>query len=146
MKKVTIHTDGACIGNPGPGGWAALLESGDKKLALKGGEKQTTNNRMELTAAIEALAALKEPCAVTLSTDSQYVKNGITSWIHSWKKNGWKTAAKKPVKNRELWERLDEMIARHDVKWKWVKGHAGDPRNEEVDSLANSEARRREWE
>ncbi|WP_029041986.1 ribonuclease HI [Cucumibacter marinus] len=134
---VIIHTDGACSGNPGPGGWGALLEFNGKTKALKGGEAETTNNRMELTAAIEALSALKRPCKVELHTDSSYVKDGITKWIHGWKRNGWKTAQKKPVKNAELWQALDEALKRHDVSFHWVKGHAGHDGNERADELAN---------
>ena len=134
---VTIHTDGACSGNPGPGGWGAVLAHGDTIKELKGGEALTTNNRMELTAAIEALNALKRPCAVELHTDSQYVKNGLQSWIHGWKKNGWRTADKKPVKNVELWQALDAAVARHTIDWRWVKGHNGDAMNERADQLAN---------
>ncbi|MFD1217880.1 ribonuclease HI [Microbulbifer celer] len=137
MKQVTIYTDGACRGNPGPGGWGALLMSGDAQKELSGGEALTTNNRMELMAAIQALTALKQRCKVDLHTDSQYVRQGITAWIHNWKKNGWKTASKKPVKNADLWQALDAAIAEHDVQWHWVKGHAGDPGNERADALAN---------
>ncbi|WP_320143273.1 ribonuclease HI [uncultured Cohaesibacter sp.] len=136
MSKVTIYTDGACSGNPGPGGWGALLTMGEHEKELCGGEANTTNNRMELTAAIEALNALKRACEVDLYTDSQYVKGGITGWIHGWKKNGWKTAAKKPVKNAELWQALDEALKRHKVDWHWVKGHAGHDGNERADELA----------
>ena len=136
MSKVIIYTDGACSGNPGPGGWGALLTMGEHEKALCGGEANTTNNRMELTAAIEALNALKRACEVDLYTDSQYVKGGITGWIHGWKKNGWKTAAKKPVKNAELWQALDEALKRHKVDWHWVKGHAGHDGNERADELA----------
>ncbi len=136
QNDVTIYTDGACSGNPGPGGWGALLKYGKVEKQLKGGAAETTNNRMELTATIEALNALKRPCNVKLYTDSQYVKNGITQWIHGWKRNGWKTSAKKPVKNAELWQALDEALARHTVSWNWVKGHAGDPGNETADQLA----------
>ncbi len=136
MKTVEIWTDGACSGNPGPGGWGALLRYGDREKELFGGEPETTNNRMELTAAIEALNALKEACEVKLTTDSQYVKGGITGWIHGWKKNGWKTANKKPVKNVELWQALDEAVSRHTVSWHWIKGHAGHPENEKADELA----------
>lgn len=135
---VTIHTDGACSGNPGPGGWGAVLNYNGHIKELKGGAAETTNNRMELTAAIEALNSLKRPCAVALHTDSKYVKDGLTGWIHSWKKNGWKTAAKKPVKNVELWQALDAAVARHDISWHWVKGHAGDEMNERADALANA--------
>ena len=137
MKQVTIYTDGACRGNPGPGGWGALLMSGSAEKELCGGESATTNNRMELMAAIQALAALKQRCKVDLHTDSQYVRQGITGWIHNWKKNGWKTANKKPVKNADLWQALDSAIADHEVHWHWVKGHAGDPGNERADALAN---------
>jgi len=135
-KTVEIWTDGACSGNPGPGGWGALLRFGDHEKELSGGEADTTNNRMELTAAIEALNALSRACDVQLTTDSQYVKGGITGWIHGWKKNGWKTATKKPVKNVELWQALDEAVSRHTVTWHWVKGHAGHPENEKADELA----------
>ncbi len=135
--EVTIHTDGACKGNPGPGGWGALLVCGEHRRELHGGEPHTTNNRMELTAAIEALAALKRGCRVQLYTDSQYVRNGITEWLPQWKRRGWKTADRKPVKNADLWVRLEEEIQRHDVKWHWVRGHAGDPGNERADELAN---------
>ena len=136
MSIVEIWTDGACSGNPGPGGWGALLRFGEAEKELFGGEAETTNNRMELTAAIEALNALKKPCKDKLTTDSQYVKGGITGWIHGWKKNGWKTANKKPVKNAELWQALDEAVSRHQVEWHWVKGHAGHPENEKADELA----------
>ena len=134
---VTIHTDGACSGNPGPGGWGAILEYGGKTKELKGGEALTTNNKMELTAAIEALNALKRPCKVELYTDSQYVKNGVQGWIHNWKRNGWRTSDKKPVKNAELWQALDAAVQRHEVSWHWVKGHAGHDLNERADQLAN---------
>lgn len=137
MTHVTIHTDGACKGNPGPGGWGAILESGGKVKEMSGGEPLTTNNRMELTAAIMALEALTRPCKVDLHTDSKYVMDGITGWIHGWKARGWKTADKKPVKNDDLWKRLDAARARHDVKWHWVKGHAGHALNERADQLAN---------
>lgn len=135
--KITAYTDGACAGNPGPGGWGVLLLSGEHERELTGGEEATTNNRMELTAAIEALNALKRPSRVVLYTDSTYVRDGITSWIHAWKKNGWRTAAKKPVKNADLWQALDAAAARHEVDWRWVKGHAGDPGNERADALAH---------
>jgi ribonuclease HI len=135
-RRVTLFTDGACSGNPGPGGWAAILIWGDHRRDLFGGAAETTNNRMELTAAIEGLEALTRGCAVDLHTDSQYLRNGITSWIHGWKRNGWKTADKKPVKNEDLWRRLDEAIARHDINWHWVRGHAGDTLNEAADLLA----------
>lgn len=137
MKKVTIYTDGACSGNPGPGGWGALLIYGDNQRELMEGAFETTNNRMELMAAIEALKALREPCEVTLHTDSTYVKDGITQWIENWKNNGWRTAAKKPVKNADLWQALDEAVCRHKITWKWVKGHDGDEGNERADELAN---------
>ncbi|MBQ0931298.1 ribonuclease HI [Ideonella sp. 4Y16] len=137
MTDVTIYTDGACKGNPGPGGWGAWLRAGSHEKELFGGERQTTNNRMELTAVIEALSTLKRPCAVAIYTDSEYVKNGITTWIHNWKRRGWRTADGKPVKNEELWRRLDELVAGHRVSWHWVKGHAGDPGNERADALAN---------
>lgn len=135
-QDVTIYTDGACSGNPGPGGWGAILRFGEHEKELNGGDFETTNNRMELMAAIESLNALKRPCTVNLYTDSQYVKGGITGWIEGWKRNGWKTAAKKPVKNVELWEALEEARGRHDVHWHWVKGHAGHPDNERADELA----------
>ena len=134
--SVLVWTDGACSGNPGPGGWGAILRFGDNEKELCGGEAETTNNRMELTAAIEALKALKKPCRVDLTTDSQYVKGGITGWIINWKKNGWKTAAKKPVKNADLWLELDEVTQNHQVTWHWIKGHAGHPENERADELA----------
>lgn len=132
-----IFTDGACSGNPGPGGWGALLRWGGKEKELFGGEKDTTNNRMELTAVIKALDALTRPVKVRLHTDSTYVMQGITRWIHGWKKNGWKTSAKEPVKNEDLWRALDEAVRRHDIEWKWVKGHAGHVENERADALAN---------
>jgi ribonuclease HI len=136
--KVTVHTDGACSGNPGPGGWGAVLQWGDRIKELKGGAPLATNNQMELTAAIEALTALKRPCEVALHTDSNYVKDGLTKWIHGWKRNGWKTADKKPVKNVELWQALDAAVARHKIEWHWVKGHNGDEMNERADQLANA--------
>ena len=135
--EVVIYADGACRGNPGPGGWGAWLKAGEHEKELFGGEKLTTNNRMELTAVIEALASLKQRCQVTIYTDSAYVKDGITTWIHGWKKRGWTTADRKPVKNIELWQRLDALNATHSVQWRWVKGHAGDPGNERADQLAN---------
>lgn len=135
---VVIYTDGACKGNPGPGGWGAWLRSGGHERELFGGELLTTNNRMELTAVIEALRALKRPCTVELYTDSQYVRQGITSWITNWKKRGWTTSDRKPVKNADLWRALDAEVARHRVSWHWVKGHAGDPGNEKADALANA--------
>lgn len=136
MSTVEVWTDGACSGNPGPGGWGALLRYGDKEKELFGGKADTTNNQMELMAAIEALNALKKPYTVELTTDSQYVKGGMTGWIFGWKKNGWKTANKKPVKNVELWQALDEAVSRHKVNWHWIKGHAGHPENEKADELA----------
>jgi len=138
MKRVEAFTDGACRGNPGPGGWGVLLRFGGHEKELKGGESHTTNNRMELSAAIEALKALSEPCHVTLTTDSTYVRDGITQWVSKWKANGWKTAAKKTVKNQDLWIALDEQCQRHAVDWQWVKGHAGHPENERADQLANA--------
>jgi ribonuclease HI len=138
VKQVIAHTDGACRGNPGPGGWGAVLAFGETTRELSGAEPATTNNRMELTAAIAALEALKEPCAVDLHTDSQYLRLGITEWLPQWKRRDWKTAGRKPVKNRELWERLDVVAARHAVSWHWVKGHSGDPGNERADALANA--------
>ncbi|WP_158966154.1 ribonuclease HI [Chachezhania sediminis] len=143
MTDLYAFTDGACSGNPGPGGWGALLQAKDgetvmKERELKGGEAHTTNNRMELLAAISALEALERASIITVVTDSAYVKNGVTGWIFGWKKNGWKTADKKPVKNVELWQRLDEAQARHKVTWKWVKGHAGHPENERADELARA--------
>ena len=137
MKQVRAFTDGACSGNPGPGGWGVVLQFGDHERELHGGAQDTTNNRMELTAAIEALKALSEPCHVSLTTDSTYVKDGITRWLANWKRNGWKTAAKKPVKNQDLWQALDHESARHEIDWCWVKGHSGHPENERADRLAN---------
>ncbi|HEX5957044.1 MAG TPA: ribonuclease HI [Hyphomicrobiaceae bacterium] len=134
--QVTIYTDGACAGNPGPGGWGAILMSGPHRKELSGGEAATTNNRMELMAAITALEALKKPSRVDLHTDSEYVKNGISTWIHGWKRNGWRTSTKQPVKNAELWQRLDAARGRHEVHWHWVKGHAGHNENERADELA----------
>ena len=134
--RVRIHTDGACQGNPGPGGWGAILECGTRVRELSGYEPATTNNRMELTAAIEALAALTESCEVDLTTDSQYVRSGMTDWLARWKRNGWKTADRKPVKNVDLWQRLDALTAQHRVRWHWVKGHAGHDLNERADELA----------
>ena len=134
--RVEIFTDGACSGNPGPGGWGAILRYNSAEKELSGGEPATTNNRMEMMAAIMALEALKRPAAVDLHTDSTYLRDGITKWIHGWKRNGWKTAAKKPVKNVELWQRLEQALERHDVAWHWVKGHAGHPENERADVLA----------
>ena len=134
--NVVIFTDGSCRGNPGPGGWGALLMLGENEREIWGGEAATTNNRMELTAAIEALVALKRPCRVELHTDSQYVKNGITQWLHLWKARGWRTMSKGAVKNEDLWRRLDDARLRHEVNWRWVKGHAGHPQNERADALA----------
>lgn len=134
---VEIWTDGACKGNPGPGGWGALLKLGAVEKTLHGGEPLTTNNRMEMLAVIEALGALRRPCKVLLHVDSQYVMKGMTEWIHGWKQRGWRTADKKPVKNADLWQRMDEEVAKHSITWKWVKGHAGDPGNERADLLAN---------
>lgn len=139
-KQVQIHTDGACLGNPGPGGWAALLRYRDKERELVGGEALTTNNRMELMAAIAALEALREPCDVVLTTDSQYVRQGITQWMANWVRRGWKTSGGDAVKNRDLWERLQVAAGRHAVDWRWVKGHSGDPDNERVDVLARDAA------
>jgi len=143
MNKLYAYTDGACSGNPGPGGWGALLQAKDgtevvKERSLQGGEADTTNNRMELLAAINALEALERPSVITVVTDSAYVKGGITAWLFGWKKNGWKTSTKKPVKNVDLWQRLDTAQARHDVTWEWVKGHAGHPENERSDELARA--------
>jgi len=135
--SVVVYTDGACKGNPGPGGWGALLRWKEHEKELFGGERDTTNNRMELTAVIQALSALKSRCRVAVYTDSAYVKNGITTWIHNWKLRGWRTADKKPVKNVELWQRLEALAAQHDVQWHWVRGHDGDPGNERADALAN---------
>ena len=137
MKTVEIHSDGACRGNPGPGGWGALLAWGDEEKLLRGAEPLTTNNRMELLAAIEALRSLKRPCTVEFHTDSEYLRRGITEWLANWKRNGWKTAARKPVKNADLWQRLEEVAAAHDIRWHWVKGHSGNPGNERADELAN---------
>jgi ribonuclease HI len=137
MKKITIYTDGACRGNPGPGGWGVLLRYGEHEKKLKGAEKDTTNNRMELMAAIRALASLKEPCEISLHTDSQYVQKGITEWLPQWKKKNWKKADKKPVKNADLWQELDKETHRHKVKWHWVKGHSNHVENDLVDALAN---------
>ena len=136
QTPVQIWTDGACSGNPGPGGWGVLLRSGENERELYGGEDETTNNRMELTAAIEALNALKRPCNVVLTTDSTYVKDGITKWLTGWKAKGWKTAAKKPVKNQDLWQALDDATQRHQITWAWIKGHAGHAENERADELA----------
>ncbi|QTD55535.1 ribonuclease HI [Parasphingorhabdus cellanae] len=140
LSYVEIATDGACKGNPGPGGWGALIRYGDKEKEISGGEPETTNNRMELRAAIEALNTLKRPCKVKLSIDSTYVKDGITQWVFNWQRNGWRTAAKKPVKNADLWQDLLEAVKRHDIEWHWVKGHAGDADNERADVLASDAA------
>ncbi len=137
MDKVEIFTDGACKGNPGPGGWGAWLKTGEHEKEICGGERNTTNNRMELMAVIEALSALTRPCSVVLHTDSQYVQKGISEWIHGWKKRGWKTASKEPVKNADLWQALDAAQARHQVEWRWVRGHSGHVGNERADQLAN---------
>ncbi len=140
MKQVEIFTDGACKGNPGPGGWGVLLRMGKHEKELSGGEADTTNNRMELTAAIRGLEALIEPCAVTLHSDSKYVLDGITKWVHGWKKRGWVNASKKPVRNADLWHELIEASARHQMEWRWVKGHSGHPENERADRLASDAA------
>ena len=140
LKAVEIHTDGACLGNPGPGGWGALLRCGGREKEIAGGEAQTTNNRMELMAAIAALEALTEPCVVVLHTDSKYVQQGIGEWLPKWLRGGWKTSAGQPVKNKDLWERLHAAAAPHRVQWRWVKGHAGHPENERVDALARAAA------
>ncbi len=137
MDKVTIFTDGACRGNPGPGGWGAILRYGDGEKELYGAERETTNNRMELMAAIVALETLKRPCEITLTTDSEYVRKGITEWLANWKRRGWKTANKKPVKNQDLWQRLEAATHEHQIHWKWIKGHSGHEENERADSLAN---------
>lgn len=137
MSRVVLYTDGACKGNPGPGGWGVVLKYGEREKHLWGGEANTTNNRMELKAAIEGLAALTRQCSVDLYTDSQYVRNGIRQWMDNWKRNGWKTAARKPVKNAELWQRLDELVQQHRIQWHWVRGHSGNDGNEQADALAN---------
>ncbi len=142
MKEVIIHTDGGCHGNPGPGGWAAVLTYGTRTREISGGAPATTNNRMELLAAIEAFKTLKEPCAVEFHTDSEYLKNGITTWLQTWKRNGWKTKAKHPVKNEDLWRALDAATMRHEIRWCWVKGHAGHACNERCDTLATGEIAR----
>ncbi len=141
MKRVQLITDGACIGNPGPGGWACILRSGEKTKEMFGSEPHTTNNRMEITAAIEGLRALREPCEVEVVTDSEYLKNGITTWIKGWKRNGWKTAAKKPVVNQDLWMTLDDLVDKHTMHWTWTKGHADHPDNNRCDELATRAAR-----
>lgn len=140
MKNVAVYTDGSCLGNPGPGGYGAVLIFNQHRKELSKGYQLTTNNRMELLAAVVSLESLQEPCNVTLTTDSQYVKNGINQWIHNWKRNGWRTANKKPVKNADLWQLLDSAVNRHTVQWKWVKGHSGHPENERCDTLARSAA------
>lgn len=137
MKEVEIFTDGACKGNPGPGGWGALLRSGGHERELYGGEPHTTNNRMEMTAAIEALRALNQPCQVTLTTDSEYLRKGITEWLEGWKRRNWKTASRQPVKNADLWQALDQLVGEHQIRWRWVKGHSGHVENERADQLAN---------
>jgi len=142
MKKITVFTDGACLGNPGPGGWACLLRYNNKTKEMWGSAPETTNNRMELTAAVRALEALREPCEVELTTDSNYLKNGITTWIKNWKRNGWRTASKKPVLNQDLWKQLDKQVARHQTVWKWTKGHAAHAENNRCDELATAAARR----
>ncbi len=141
MKKVQLITDGACLGNPGPGGWAAILRYGPQKRELVGAEPQTTNNRMELTAAVQGLSALREPCEVEVVTDSSYLKNGITEWLPRWKRNGWRTAGKQSVKNQDLWMQLDEQVQRHTTRWTWTKGHAGHADNNRADELATGAAR-----
>ena len=140
MKSVRLITDGSCLGNPGPGGWAAILRYGKNKRELSGSDPQTTNNRMEMTAVLEGLEALKQPCRIVVEIDSEYVKNGITKWIHGWKKRGWMTSAKQPVKNEDLWRKLDAAIARHEIEWKWVKGHANHRDNNRCDDLAREAA------
>lgn len=137
MQQVEVFSDGACRGNPGPGGWGALLRFGETEKELCGGELETTNNRMELLAAIRALEALKRPCRVAITTDSQYVRKGMTEWLQGWKARNWKTAARKPVRNQDLWQRLDELVGRHQVEWHWVRGHSGHAENERADALAN---------
>jgi len=141
MKLVQIITDGSCLGNPGPGGWACILRYGDKKREIFGSEPHTTNNRMELRAAVEALRALKQPCNVEIITDSNYLKNGITSWIRNWKRNGWRTSDKKPVVNQDLWNELDEEVSKHKIEWQWTKGHASHADNNRCDELAQTAAR-----
>ena len=140
MKSVRLITDGSCLGNPGPGGWTAILRHGRHKKELSGSDPQTTNNRMEMTAVIEGLETLKQPCRIRVEIDSEYVKNGITKWIHGWKKRGWMTSAKQPVKNEDLWRKLDDAIARHEIDWKWVKGHANHRDNNRCDDLAREAA------
>lgn len=140
MKQVEVFTDGACKGNPGPGGWGVLLRMGPHEKEMSGGDAETTNNRMEMTAVIQGLNALTEPCSVTLCTDSRYVIDGITKWIYGWKRNGWKSASKKPVANEDLWRELDQATAKHTIEWKWVRGHNGHAENERVDQLASDAA------
>ncbi len=140
MKSVTLITDGSCLGNPGPGGWAAILRHGENKRELSGSEPETTNNRMEMTAVLKGLSALQEPCRITIEIDSEYVKKGITEWMAGWKRRGWKTASKQPVKNQDLWRKLDEAVARHDIEWRWVKGHADHADNNRCDELARAAA------
>ena len=140
VKKVTLITDGSCLGNPGPGGWAAILRFNSQTKELSGGEPETTNNRMEMTAIIEGLTILKEPCEISIEIDSQYVKNGVTEWMSGWKQRGWKTAAKKPVKNQDLWQKIDAALAQHTVNWKWIKGHADHDDNNRCDELARGAA------
>lgn len=137
VERITIYTDGACRGNPGPGGWGVLMIAGERQRTLNGAEPETTNNRMELTAAIEALDALKRRSSIDLYTDSQYLRKGVLEWMANWKRRNWQTASRKPVKNRDLWERLDQQLGEHDIGWHWVKGHSGDPGNERADQLAN---------
>ena len=140
MKAVTLVTDGSCLGNPGPGGWAAIVRFRDQKKELWGSERETTNNRMEMTAVIEGLSSLKEPCRILVEIDSEYVKNGITKWMNAWKRRGWRTASKQPVKNKDLWQKLDEAVSRHQVRWEWVKGHAWHADNNRCDELARQAA------
>jgi len=146
QRQVEIFTDGACRGNPGPGGWGAILRYGQHEKELYGGSEQTTNNRMELTAAIEALQTLKKSCKVKVVTDSEYVRKGITEWVTNWKARGWKTSNKRPVKNADLWQLLDDLAARHEIEWRWVKGHSGHPENERADELANRAIDERKWD
>jgi len=141
-NEVVITTDGACKGNPGPGGWCAILRYGRHERVLSGGAPHTTNNQMEMTAAIEGLKALKRPCRVRVRTDSRYLQNGITEWLARWKRNGWKTVERKPVKNQQLWRELDRLIEKHEIQWEWVQGHAGDPDNERADRIAQAEAQK----
>jgi len=140
MKSITLITDGSCLGNPGPGGWAAILRHGESKRELSGSAPETTNNRMEMTAVLEGLTTLHEPCRITIEIDSEYVKKGITEWMAGWKRRGWKTASKQPVKNQDIWRKLDEAVARHDIEWRWVKGHADHADNNRCDELAREAA------